>query len=182
MVRREGKLAHSRVLWAPGFTPATRSETIKLVANVDTLVSFRDGAMNAKLGEYAGLVRGFNDDDGYGPLMKSYALCQGLMRPIDAAARDDKVFAYVTNPDTSYAWPEAGKDHHAYQTGKPRKSVFLTYVQSIQDYASPPTWLTSEPAMVDAKGVVLYWEWVRPVTGDPLLPVFTDTRYVRRIW
>ena len=175
------RVGNGKILWAPGLSLGAKDDSIKLAVCTDTVRGFRDGCMNHKIGEYAMLVRGDGSAAGAGPLHGAYALYRGLLRPIDDQAQDRSVFVYVTNPTTSWAWRESEKHVGPFQTGKPNKSVFLTYVKGIKEYDVRPEWL-SAPEFLDVQGVVLYWEWVRPVLGDPPLPHAENTRYATRIW
>jgi hypothetical protein len=138
--------------------------------------------MNAKLGEYCGLVHGDTlestpdgpVDGGTDGLMGAVALYRGIQRPMIDPGLDSDIYVYVTKRLTG-----AGPIRIA----RPKDSVFVTYAE-IGARASNQLdeWSKSGAKCAGLDGIIHNWEWVLWAPLDPHLPDRHEARYQDRIW
>ena len=114
--------------------PGDRTEFISLQVSVSTLVRVIDDHLNAKLGEYAGLVHGDAYEGGTDGLLIAVALFQGLRRPVVDRGIDESIYVYVLDPPHNYNFPnhykfgDAGFMNQGPQrVAKPESSAFVVY-------------------------------------------------------
>lgn len=171
-------------------SPLTK-QLVTLVAAPTTVRAMLDGRLNAKLGEYCGLVHGALrepiDNDikypvGHG-LDNPTAVFRGLKRPFLDHNLDKGVHIYITNPGVAFDYPADRQFSGAgpRQQPVPHNAVFATYVdfslraidelKASADYRGP----------ANAAGVVLYWAWTRASVLDPHLPHEYRTRYEQQV-
>lgn len=161
------------LIWAKGL----EQEQIRLVADPGTIRRLEDGRLNAKIGEYCGLIHGAVPD-GTNGLFSASTMFQGLRRPCIRLGRDSEICVYVLNPKDTYVYRRtakstgAGPERHP----KPVDSVFVVYA----DLAKTETTLGGTVVAVD--GTILFWEWVLADSGDPRLPADYRNRYGRQVW
>lgn len=143
-------------------SPSKRADTIQLVAHPETVKQFEDDLLNAKIGEFLGIIWGM---EGRG-LMQCTSLWQGLHRPLNRHAKDADTYVYVCKPPKSFIYPDklAG---NVTPVAAPKDAVFLTYAK-IEENA--------------ADGEILFWEWMRADPGNTSLPPECDKRYRRKVW
>ncbi|GEM_PF-1772234 len=156
--------------------PEDRVKYVELSAHPDIIRKFMDLSLNAKIGEYCGLVHGNVEEanptcdmQGTNGLLDSFALFKGLKRPFKDTGHDGEIYIYITNPKHTYIYPE--KDRYSVvgptRLSQPIDSVFATYVSFKEDKTS---------------GIILDWEWVLADKRCNTLPAFYDVRYDERIW
>jgi hypothetical protein len=161
------------LVWARGLDQAP----VLLGTDPQTIRLLEDDRLNAKIGEYLGLVHG-GAADGTKGLEAAYALYRGVKRPCVTQGHDEEVCAYILNPDRSYTYSKDAKltGDGPHRVRKPDLSVFIVYA-----YLSP--WeLATSSGVVATQGVISFWEWVLSDTTDSLLPRDCITRYTEKIW
>lgn len=166
--------------------PWDRDEQINLYANPSTLRRLVDGNLNAKLGEYAGLVHGNCQeiasgsgeliDGGTEGLSSAIALFRGIKRPRLDIEKDEQIYVYVLNPARTYIYRR--EEDAPRRAEKPVKSVFVVYVELQETLKSAE----KAPSDIEIKGVVHFWEWVMASGDDKSLPKDHATRYDERVW
>jgi len=148
---------------------------VRLSASIATLRRFRDGGLNAKLGEYCGLVHGNTRertangnvvDGGTQGLLLATALFRGLKRPLTSAGLDGEICAFISRPGCTFEFPNPSDV--AVRCAAPLRSVFVTYARF--------------EARDTVDGEILSWEWVLADARDSALPDGWDVRYEERIW
>ena len=163
-------------------SPKNRSEIVLFRADPITIRQFDADKMNAKIGEYCGLVHGNIKENSCGTLteggtdglLAAHALYRGIKRPKNQDGRDEKMLVYVTNPSCSYVYLNR-TDGAPTPCPKPKDSVFVTYID-----------LFAEPE-IDAKGreimgLVKFWEWVIACTININMPDESEVRYTDKVW
>ena len=174
-------------------SPNDKGLLVRLYANPNTLRAFLDDRMNAKLGEYCGLVHGNvlestpdgSVEGGTNGLLDSVALFRGIQRPMVGAGLDKDVYVYVTNPLNSYIYPlsERLTDAGPTRVPRPNSSVFVTYVELGQRASGQLAgWAIDSPKCAGLDGVIHGWEWVLSSPDDARLPDRYQTRYQDWIW
>jgi hypothetical protein len=148
-----------------------------LVADSSTIRRLEDGGLNAKIGEYCGLIHGAVEE-GF-DLMRAHALFRGLKRPCTDVGRDTEIFVYVLDPSHTFVFPRRAKYSGGGPTisRKPLDSVFVVYADL-------------KPMEVDFKsrgptpvgGMILFWEWVLADPSAPNLPKDYLNRYGTQVW
>ena len=144
-----------------------------------TIRQLVDDNLNAKVGEYAGLVHGnimeqFDDTiiaGGTGVCWKA-SCYQGLKQPRIDAGRDAKVLAYVTNPPPVSHLSEQG----GAASVQGSNSVFVTYAELFADGLERDRFDGIDAGI---EGVVHFWEWVLSSDRDRALPA--DARTIRNL-
>lgn len=171
--------------------PWGKNEFIRLFANPQTIRGLVDDRLNAKIGEYCGLVHGNcleiasgggQVEGGTNGLIDATALFRGLRRPRIGEGLDERVYVYALNPPRTYVYPNkiAGAPSPA---EKPYGAVFVVYAE-ISD-----TVLTDYPQLksMDSKehpirGIVHFWEWLLAQPDEGPMPLEHSKRYSERIW
>jgi hypothetical protein len=170
----ENDPAQPSVIWARGVDKAP----IQLVADPSTVRRFEDGRLNAKIGEYCGILHG-GVPGGTAGLMAASSLFKGLERPCIKIGRADEIYAYVVNPDCTYIYPRNAKMSGAgpSRQSKPLRSVFVAYVD-----LSPTEVPLGSGVKISGSGSILFWEWVLADAANPNLPADFENRYAQQIW
>jgi hypothetical protein len=155
--------------------PWDKAIQIELYVPIQLLRQLMDNGLNAKIGEYCCLVHGWEQFPG---LRAAHALFRGLSRPLNESRSDERVFVYVTRPDSTYVYSDRSEPKGWRARPAPHNSVFVTYAE-ISDELSP---VPGEVVPVGVRGVVIGWEWTlaHPIADD--LPAEFDTRYVEKVW
>jgi hypothetical protein len=144
---------------------------VRLQCSAKTIRRLEDGRLNAKIGEYCGLVHG-SVPGGTRGLMAAHALFRGIRRPRIDDGLDDDIYVYVMDHDRTFNYPVEDKYGGKGPTRRssPLNSVFVAYVEY------PEGWAVENPA-----GRILYWEWV--LSDDvERLPRDYQSRYSERLW
>lgn len=172
---RRSRRETPNVVLAPA--PHAREDIIELQADPGLLQAYVDRGLNYRLGEYCGLVHGnvreqlssdqWVEHGGTLGLLAATALFQGVQRPLDRVANDEDVYAYVTSPGWSYAYPQRSRhgDFGPLRIPKPDNSVFVTFA-----------------SIREGQNRILHWEWTLASPKEPSLPDQYATRYYRKVW
>jgi hypothetical protein len=136
-----------------------------------------DGGLNAKIGEYCGLVHGAIPNGTLG-LLEAHALFQGLKRPCLMLGHDADICVYVLSSASTFVYRANVKNKSVgpERYPKPDASVFVVYANLSMRQNQ------SESGQVALDGVILFWEWILADQDQPLLPAQHGSRYVKRIW
>ena len=78
--------------------------TVRLECSGQTIRRFDDGKLNAKIGEYCGLIHG-KVPDGTSGLIVAHTLFKGLLRPRIDDGLDEDVYTYVMDHDRTFDYP-----------------------------------------------------------------------------
>jgi len=161
------------LVWAKGID----QQRIALIADSSTVRRLEDGGLNAKIGEYCGLIHGAVAQ-GIG-LINAHALFRGLKRPCISEGRDCEIYAYVLSAPHTFIYPRNAKYSGVgpVVSQKPTASVFVAYVD-----IKPIEADLKSAGLVNVDGSVLYWEWVLSDPQEPSLPQNFSERYNTRIW
>jgi len=181
---RSNKVTPNIVL---ALAPSDKNELIELYVSPETIRQFMDDNLNAKIGEYCGLVHGNVDEwtetggsqeGGTYGLLEAHALFQGIKRPRTGQGKDESILIYVMNHAHTYIYQNNNRFSVTGPTRarRPSHSVFVAYVELLEE---PELGMKGGS---EAAGRVLFWEWVRSSDDDPLLPVSCETRYTKRHW
>lgn len=170
------------VVWAP--SPGDRQKWVKLFANPETLRQLLDDNINAKIGEYCGLVHGNVPNGAVRGLIDTVALFRGLMRPRIDQWGDEAIYIYVTTPPCSFTYPYETRftADGPTRVGAPLQSIFTTYVEfgtKVLEREKEPIQAGGED---DVRGIVHYWEWTLCSDDDSTLPRDYENRYLERLW
>jgi hypothetical protein len=166
--------------------PNNKENIIELYCHPQTLQQVIDDNLNAKLGEYCGLIHGnvleLGDEGGTNGLLEATALFRGLKRPMELPGLDGKIYVYITNPQCSYLYPIEKKYEGigVTPTTKPKDSVFATYVDITNDFEKYG--INKEKIRGNIQGIVLFWEWVLNSKENQNFPENCDSRYVQKVW
>jgi len=163
---------------------------IKLYASPSTLRQIFTDRLEAKAGEYFGLVHGnWNEyvgddelvDGGTSGLLGATSLFRGIRRPRLDDGRDEQIYVYVLNPKWSYTYKR--DESGLRRTEKPYNSVFVAYVELRNDGAAlEEAEKLSQDVKSQIRGVVQFWEWVLAADDDKTLPDSFNARYDERMW
>jgi hypothetical protein len=143
-------------------SPFDREKLVEIVAHPETLRQLEGDHLNAKIGEYLGILYG---DQGKGLTLANH-LFQGLERPFNHSVKDEGTYVYVLTPGSTYTYKDKSIGNVT-ALPAPKDSIFLAYV-AIQGPGED--------------GSLLFWEWVIADADDPRLPRDSARRYRRKVW
>ena len=191
MAHVENDPEHARCVWAKTPTTGTQFQGkpfVRLAVHQETIKSLCDGILNAKLGEYCGLIHGnvwgeAENQEGTSGLINPVAIFKGLKRPMISPGIDQSVYVYVTNPDVNYYWPEERKfsGEGPILAPVPVDSVFVTFVSFRKSDLDDVSESIAGTELRETDGVVMFWEWTKASPNVPQFPYDYDNRYVEQV-
>ena len=129
------------------------------------------------IGEYVGIIVGECT------LFDPVAIFQGLKRPFAGPGKDETVFVYVSNAQTSYAFSPGTKntDLGPQRMAPPAELVFVTFVSLSPDVVDDVR-QSLDPIDQAIDGAILYWEWTQASRSQVWFPRDHEKRYRRLVW